>query len=469
MIEYTLFPGEVIVNERRVLEDDDPIFDPTQRPDLDAAINMIIGTQGGFNIPFASVTIERHKSLPGQNLFECLFGRDSLLVADLLRHKRPELQLEVVKALASVQGEKFDSFSEEEPGRMAHEVREVDDPVAQKISADSNWKFPYYGAVDTTLIWLKTLRELAEQDPAILKIDVNGHALQERAVSALKWILFRLRTPSGLIESKRSNPRGITNQVWKDSGDSYMHADGRISSNTSTASIETVAETYDALLAVIALSKLAPSAGWPIEEAEILQICRSLQEKLIGYMWVDDHFAIGTDRDDEGRQQPIDSQASNQGRLLDSEILRSPEFKSYRDAIAAALLSPELLGDSGLRTLSSTHPKYRAGGYHTGSAWPMDGVFAARGLQKFGYQHEAMAIALRIKKAIESIGGYPEYFRGDWPEGPPISHFIVDVEVPNDPDALVSNRIIQPPQLIQGWTIGAYAWLMENFPSQQKK
>ena len=57
----------------------------------------------------------------------------------------------------------------------------------------------------------------------------------------------------------------------------------------------------------------------------------------------------------------------------------------------------------------------------------------------------ALAIALRIKKAIESIGGYPEYFHGDWPEGPPISHFIVDVEVPKDPDALVSNRIIQPP------------------------
>jgi len=469
MIEYTLFPGEVIVNERRVLEDDDPIFDPTQRPDLDIAINMIIGTQGGFHIPFASVTIDRHKSLPGQNLFECLFGRDSLLVADLLRFKRPELRLEVVKALASVQGEKFDPLSEEEPGRMAHEVREVDDPVAQKISAEAKWKFPYYGAVDTTLIWLKTIKELAEEDPTVLTIEINGQTLQERAISALNWILFRLKTPSGLIESKRSNPQGITNQVWKDSGDSYMHADGRIASNTSTASIETVAETYDALQAVIALAKLSPDPAWPLSESELLAICKSLQEKLIQYMWVHDHFAIGTHRDDQGRQQPIDSQASNQGRLLDSDILKAPEFKTYRDTIAAALVSPGLLGDTGLRTLSADHPKFLAGGYHTGTAWPMDGVFAARGLQKFGYRDEAMAIALRIKKAIESIGGYPEYFRSDWPKGPLISHFIVDVESPNKPDALASNRIIQPPQLIQGWTIGAYACLMENFPSQQRK
>jgi glycogen debranching enzyme len=466
MNEYTLLHGEVIINEERVLEDDDLIFDPRERPDLDTAISMIIGRQGGYNVPFASVNIPRHKSLPGQNLFECLFGRDSLLVADLLKFKRPELQLEVVKALASVQGEKFDRLSEEEPGRMAHEVREANDPVAIKISADANWKFPYYGAVDTTLIWLKTLGNLAKEDPSILELDVAGSTLKARAVAALKWIIFRLQTPSGLIESNRSNPKGITNQVWKDSGDSYLHADGRIASITSTASIETVAETFDALQACIELAKLTPDLDWPLEADEINAICSSLQELLIEYMWVGDHFAIGTDRDPLGVQEPIDSQASNQGRLLDSEIFRDEKFKDYRDAIAAALSSPGLLGETGLRTLSADHPKYRAGGYHTGSAWPMDGVFAARGLAKFGYAAEAAEIAIRIKRSIEAIGGYPEYFRGDYPDGPLISHYIVDVKAPGLPNSLQSNRIIQPPQLIQGWTVGAYAWLVENYPDQ---
>jgi len=466
MNEYRLLPGEVIINEERVLKDDDPIFDPRERPDLDTAISMIIGQQAGYNIPFASVTIPRHKSLPGQNLFECLFGRDSLLVADLLKFKRPELQLEVVKALASVQGEKFDRLSEEEPGRMAHEVREENDPVALKISADANWKFPYYGAVDTTLIWLKTLGDLAKQDPAVLEIDVAGRPLKVRAIEALKWIIFRLQTPSGLIESNRSNPKGITNQVWKDSGDSYLHADGRIASITSTASIETVGETFDALRACISLAKLTPELDWPLQEDQINAICSSLQELLIEYMWVGDHFAIGTDRDPLGAQQPIDSQASNQGRLLDSEIFRDEKFKVYRDAIAAAVTSPGLLGETGLRTLSSNHPMYRAGGYHTGTAWPMDGVFAARGLAKFGYATEATEISIRIKRSIEAIGGYPEYLRGDYPEGPLISHYIVDVKAPGLPNSLHSNRIIQPPQLIQGWTIGAYAWLVENYPDQ---
>lgn len=465
MKEYTLFPGEVILEERRVLDEDDPIFDPDQRPDLETAIDMIIGTQGGFSIPFASITLDRHKSLPGQNLFECLFGRDSLLVADLLKNRRPALQLEVVKALAAVQGEKFDSLSEEEPGRMAHEVRELDDPVAQKIVAEAHWKFPYYGAVDTTLIWLRTLGELAEHDPSVLNIEVSGQSLKTRAISALNWILTRIETPSGLIESNRSNPSGITNQVWKDSGDSYLHADGEIASITSTSSIETVAETYDALQAAILLSNIAP-VGWPINESDLDSLCISLQERLIQYMWVDDHFAIGTDRNEFGVQRPIDSQASNQGRLLDSKILEGKEFQKYRNAIAAALIDPRLFCGTGLRTLASDHPKYRAGGYHTGSAWPMDGVFAARGLKKFGYSSHCAAIASRIKSAIESVGGFPEYFRGDWPEGPLITHFIVDVQMPRHANMLHSNRIIQPPQLIQGWTIGAYAWLVENFPNQ---
>jgi glycogen debranching enzyme len=349
---------------------------------------------------------------------------------------------------------------------MAHEVREANDPVALKISADANWKFPYYGAVDTTLIWLKTLGDLAKEDPAVLEIEVVGRPLKVRALEALKWIIFRLQTPSGLIESNRSNPKGITNQVWKDSGDSYLHADGRLASITSTASIETVGETYDALKACITLARLTPGLNWPLNEEGINSMCASLQQLLIEYMWVDDHFAMGTDRDALGAQEPIDSQASNQGRLLDSEIFADAKFKSYRDAIAAAVTSPELLGETGLRTLSSDHPKYRAGGYHTGSAWPMDGVFAARGLKKFGYNSEAAQISLRIKRSIEAIGGYPEYFRGDYPEGPLISHFIVDVEASGLPNSLHSNRIIQPPQLIQGWTIGAYAWLVENFPDQ---
>jgi glycogen debranching enzyme len=127
-------------------------------------------------------------------------------------------------------------------------------------------------------------------------------------------------------------------------------------------------------------------------------------------MWLGDRFALGTERTANGDQVPLDSQASNQARLLDALILDGTDYWTFREVIANALMDPRLLGATGLRTLSAKHVSYRAGGYHTGSAWPMDGVFAARGLLHQGFPAEAREISTRIKSSIELIGGYPEFF-----------------------------------------------------------
>jgi glycogen debranching enzyme len=103
---------------------------------------------------------------------------------------------------------------------------------------------------------------------------------------------------------------------------------------------------------------------------------------------------------------------------------------------------------------------YRPGGYHTGSAWPFDGVLTARGLLKQGFTRESVMVQEKIKRAIESSGGYPEFFRGDWPETDLINRFIHDVQSVDASGVRTSiNRVAQPPQIIQGWTVGAYSWL----------
>jgi glycogen debranching enzyme len=461
LIESDIKPGEVVIQDKEIFEANDPIFDASTRPSLDEAIKMIIGVQGGFEIPFAAVPLQRHANLEEQNLYRCLFGRDALLIADLLRNHRPRLRLNVVLALADVQGTQFDPSSEEEPGRIAHEVRSDDDVRAMELMAGANWKFPYFGAVDATLIWLRILRDLAREDAKILDVEIQGNRLWEHAAEATSWILRRLGTPSGLIESARSNQNGITNQVWKDSGDSYMHSDGTLARGDSTASIETVGETYDALLAASEILDLRPGVLWPTDSATLKERARGVQVRLIDLMWLEDHFALGTERDKKGLQRPLDSQASNQGRLLDSLILTDEKFAKHREAIVRAVTGPDLLGESGLRTLSTQHPAYRPGGYHTGSAWPMDGVFVARGLVRHGYIEEATLLASRTKRAIESFGGYPEFFRGDWPAHGLITTSVVDIVQESGDTKDHRNRICQPPQIIQGWTVGAYAWLDE--------
>lgn len=453
--------GEKVVLEKRIFSSDDPIFDPASRPTLDAAIEMIIGEQSGFEIPFAAVPLSHHAALAEQNLFRCLFGRDSLLIADLLRTRRPELRLNVISALASVQGVKVEVLSEEEPGRIAHEVRGVDDVRGLELQESAHWKFPYYGAVDATLIWIRVLRDLALEDQAVLDLEIVGTPLWQHAVSATSWMLQRLKTPSGLIESSRMNPDGITNQVWKDSGDSYMHADGKLARGDSTASIETVGETFDALLAAGEIQKMRPSGLWPVSVEGLEKKAKDMQTRLIELMWLGDRFALGSERDSGGDQQPLDSQASNQGRLLDSQILFGDEFQIYRSAIVRAVSGRDLLGETGLRTLSAKHVSYRPGGYHTGSAWPMDGVFVAQGLSRHGYLAEAKALAARVKQSIEAFGGYPEFFRGDGPDNGLITSVVVEVRKEGGDAKDQGNRICQPPQIIQGWTVGAYAWLVE--------
>jgi glycogen debranching enzyme len=462
LAEVDLKPGELIVSTVRVLEANDPVLDPKNRPPLESAIEMILGHQSGLQVPFAAVPLAHHAGIADQNLFGCLFGRDSLLITELLQKRHPQLQENVVMALGAVQGIVYDDLSEEEPGRIAHEVREPDDPRGRELIEAGNWKFPYYGSVDATLIWLRTLATIALRNPLILEREVSGLSMWKRALAGTHWIMNRLETPSGLIESNRKNPRGIQNQVWKDSGDSYMHADGTLAIGDSTASIETVGETYDALLAAAKIHQMYPTRDWAYSSKELVSKAESLRVKLLDLMWLGDRFALGTERDSDGVQRPFDSQASNQGRLLDSRILVGHEFSSYRSAIAEAVTDPALLGEAGLRTLSTSHVSYRPGGYHTGSAWPMDGVFTARGLAAHGFVRESALIATRIRQAIESIGGYPEFFRGDAPDHGLITMSVANVIREDSNGENSMNRIIQPPQIMMGWTIGAYAWISDH-------
>jgi glycogen debranching enzyme len=239
-----------------------------------------------------------------------------------------------------------------------------------------------------------------------------------------------------------------------------MHADGQIARGDSTASVETVGETYDAIIAAVAIQKMKPSNSWPVSTTDLIKLARNLQRSLIAYFWMGDSFALGIERDQTGNCVKFESMASNQGRLLDSGVLSGHDFSEYRKAIAVAMTDSSMLGESGLRTLSSTHPSYRPGGYHTGSAWAFDGVLTARGLLNQGFTEESKLVQSKIINAIESCGGYPEFFRGDWPENDLINRFIQDVQFEDASGVRPhTNRIAQPPQIIQGWTVAAYSWL----------
>jgi glycogen debranching enzyme len=454
--EADLLPGDLLVYCEQVLSENDPVFDPATRPEISVALELSSGRVGSWLVPFASGTFPHHADIPDQNLFRCLFGRDSLVISSLLKQINPKLQLETVCALAEHQGQEHNIWSEQEPGRIPHEVRNQDDPQAIKISSEVGWLFPYYGSVDATLLWLIALNQISRKQPQILDRIVAGKTLNQRAQLATTWVLERLDRGFGYIRSQRSNPKGILNQVWKDSGDSYVNSLGQIALSEGTASVETIGETYDALLAAAELEKLSAS-NWSVTPSELVRRAKKLQEDLINNWWVADRFAMGMGLID-GTQTLLDSVASNQWRLLDSSILESPHFFEYLHALIDSATDPEIFGPNGIRTLGKSNPRYRPGGYHTGSSWPVDSAIISRGLLKHGARGQALEICSRTVSAIEAVGGYPELFRSDNSEPSGVSRFIVDVQ---DPATDSLNRICQPPQLLQGWTIAAYAWMTD--------
>jgi len=452
-----LLAGDEIISAEEILSTDDPIYDPGSRPSIEAALALSSGEVAGWVVPFASDTFEHHSDIAEQGLFRCLFGRDSLIISSLLTQQNAQLQLNTVCALAAYQGKALDSASEEEPGRIAHEVREVGDPQAARIEAESGWKFPYYGSVDATLLWLIALDELAQRDPSILERQIGGQSLSPRAELAATWVLNRLHSGDGYVRSTRANARGILNQVWKDSGDSYLTSDGKVATESGTVSVETVSQTFDALLAASRLSQLS-SHRWAHTPTDLIVAADKVRARLINSWWLSDRFAMGLGVI-EGEPRLLDAIASNQWRLLDSEILGGQEIASFVNQLVESVTDEEILGPNGIRTLGKSNPRYRPGGYHSGSSWPMDAALITRGLLRYGANAEARLVANRSIRAIEGVGAYPELFRSDESEKCGVSRFIIDVR---DAQLGTPNRICQPPQLLQGWTIAAYSWFKQQ-------
>lgn len=448
-----LLPGDRVIQCEEILKLDDPVFEPKDRPLVEDALKASSGKVGNRIVPFASGSFEHHADIPEQNLFRCLFGRDSLIISSLLSARKPDLQIETVLALAEHQGEQVTAASEEEPGRIPHEVREKHDPQAHEIFMESGWEFPYYGSIDATLLWLISLAEIAEFRPEILDTEVSGKKLSSRAELAAHWVLNRLESGAGYIRSQRTNPKGILNQVWKDSGDSFLTKSGQVALSEGTVAIETIAQTYDALLAAASLASTS-NFRWSVTPEEFRSLAEQSRSLLLNDWWLGDYFAMGLG-EVSGSEVLLDAVASNQWRLLDSKILHSAEFESYSSCLVNSVTDPDVLGPHGIRTLSKSNPRYRPGGYHTGSSWPMDAALITRGLLRHEALAEAKEVSAKTVRAIESVGGYPELFRSDVSELSGVSRHVIDVL---DPETGGTNRVSQPPQLLQGWTIASYAW-----------
>jgi glycogen debranching enzyme len=398
-------------------------------------------------------------------LYETLFGRDSLRSAIELIPSYPELARTTTLRLAELQGVENNTEREEEPGRIVHEARDKDDPIAQDLSERLGWGWPYYGSVDATPEFIRTLTAYcrrSEENVEFLTEEFTDRANETRSMAyaldmAVDWVLARLDSnDEGLLEFKSVLPRGIENQVWKDSWDAYHHSDGTLANHSAgIASIEVQVTSFDALLDAAYLYENVLENP---KKADMLRIhAMRLKKAILDIFWTEDkggYFVLGTDRDEDGNLRQLQIRTSNMGHTLNSRLLNGddPEIVRKRQAVIESILSPEMLNVSGIRTLASDELRFREGAYHNGSVWLWDTHHIAKGLRHHGYNDEANALDSRLLGVIESTKIFPEYVRGDDSDTPSINSATITLW---DSVNQRENKLEQPPQEVQAWTVAA--------------
>lgn len=327
--------------------------------------------------------------------FMALFGRDSLLTACMALPLDPTLALGTLRTLADLQGKGFDPASEEQPGRILHEVR-----LGATTNLALGGESVYYGTVDATPLFVVVLGELARWGG----LPDDADELLAAADRALEWIeRDGDRDGDGFVEYARLNDFGLVNQGWKDSWDGINFADGTLA-EAPIALCEVQGYVYAAYLARALLARIrgdrAGADDW-IAKAE------DLKARFNERFWMPDRkcFAIALDR--EKRQ--VDACASNMGHCLWSGIVDDDKAPH----VAAALLSDHMFTGWGVRTLATDMGAYNPASYHNGSVWPHDNAIVAAGLMRYGFVEEAQRIAVGLFEAANRYGGrLPELFCG---------------------------------------------------------
>ena len=323
-----------------------------------------------------------------------LFGRDSLLASWMGLLADPDLALGTLQTLARFQGREVNPATEEEPGRILHELRAGEGP-SLSLGAHA-----YYGSADATPLFVMLLGELRRWGLAREAVD----ELLPHADRAIEWIEdWGDRDGDGYVECQRGSDRGLRNQGWKDSDDAVRFADGRLADGP-VALAEVQGYVYGAYLA---RAFFAAEAGDTPLSTRLRQRAKELKAAFNRDFWLEDKgwIAMGLDRD----KRPVDALTSSMGHCLWTGILDADKA----DAVAKRLLSPEMFSGWGIRTLSSAMVGYNPISYHCGSVWPHDNAIAAAGLMRYGFVREAQRVVLAMIDAGTAGGGrLPELFAG---------------------------------------------------------
>lgn len=313
------------------------------------------------------------------------FGRDSLIAALQMLPFNPEVAKGTLMTMASQQGTKVDSWRDEQPGKIMHEIRYGELANTNQIPFT-----PYYGTIDATPLFLVLLTQYVRWTGDVHIVDT----LSANIEAALNWIdQYGDRDGDLFVEYHQESSKGIANQGWKDSGDSIVHRNGHYA-KTPIALSEVQGYVYQAKME---LAEIYESLGNAEKSRNLVEQASKLKEKFESEFWMDDvqFYAIALD---EFKKQ-VGTITSNPGHILFSNML-SPD---RADAVVDMLISPKMFSGYGIRTMGTEEAGYNPMSYHDGSIWPHDNSIILLGMSKLNKSEAA-------NKVIEGLIDASKYF-----------------------------------------------------------
>lgn len=360
-----------------------------------------------------------------EELYGCVFGRDSLITSLLLLRVYEKTQdaylltlvRKVLINLGKLQGRETNIESGEEPGKIIHEFRPDNHERLTKDLEHPWYLYPdgimrNYDTVDATPLFLITVERYyrLSNDEGILDL------LRGNVSDALAWLLQSFeKNQDGFVGYQMHPERtsgGLRVQSWMDSTESLFFEDRDEEPAYSIAPVEVQAYAYRAL----SVWHLLLKEDEPDLAELLLSRARDLRERFYEHFMLPNGtpaFAL------DGQSRLLSSARSTMGHCLwmgarDEGVYYSLFAPEDVGRVVARLMQQDLfVPGAGIRTLSDTSSHFKANSYHNGSIWPHDTALIALGMRDAGFEKEAGEVRDAVLSAYSHFGTPLELFVHD--------------------------------------------------------